>query len=181
MTVFLNLVVMSDKMSYVDVIKYIFKRLTIMLFRYFLVLRMLVFSNSLYYSIVLLFIVVYLLFFLVVNSLISTLTMIIFTIVYIGAMMILIGYVCAISPNILTSPSYRYLYFVLLPPIFLMSPHFTSYGFFSRNNFLVYFFYSSYGAILFFLIVFMLFLILLLVTSQYMAPSSGPFRSSKFS
>lgn len=151
-----------------------------MLFRYFLILRILVFSNSLYYSIVLLFIIVYLLFFLVVNSLISTLTIIMFTVVYIGAIMILIGYVCAISPNILTSPSYRYLYFLLLLPVSFISPDFSSYGFFSRNNFLVDFFYRSYGAMLFFLIVFMLFLILLLVTSQYVAPS-GPFRSSKFS
>lgn len=100
---------MSDKMNYVDVIKYIFLRLTIaMFFITLLLLRMFIFSNSLYYSIVLLLSIIIILYLLVSNSLIRTLTIIMFIIIYIGAMIILIGYVCAVSPNIITSPSFNY-------------------------------------------------------------------------
>lgn len=138
---------------------------------------MFVYSNTLFYTIALLFIIVTILFSLVINSIIQTLTILIFLIVYVGAMIILIGYICAISPNLIINISSSGLYTLLI---------FISFSFFffrkswlpSRlafdpvNNF----FYSSSGLYLFILIVLMLFITLLIVTTQYLAPK-GPFRS----
>jgi len=43
-----------------------------------------------------------------------TLMIILIVVVYIGAMIILIGYICAVSPNLITSPSFSYLRLVFL-------------------------------------------------------------------
>jgi len=40
-------------------------------------------------------------------------------IVYVGAMIILIGYICAIRPNLLVEPSYNYLGIFLIFSIFM--------------------------------------------------------------
>jgi len=48
------------------------------------------------------------------SNLISTLIIILIVVVYIGAIMILIGYICAVSPNLITTPSFSYLRFILL-------------------------------------------------------------------
>jgi len=138
---------------------------------------MFVFVNSLYYSIVLLISIIRILFFLVSNSFINTLTIIIFLIIYIGAIIVLIGYVCAVSPNIITSPSFSYLSILLLLPLLVTSPSFSYFSLNLSNYSIVDYFYRSYGFSLFFLVIFILFLILILVTSQYVIPS-GPFRST---
>ena len=87
------------------------------IFLSFLFLSIIVFVNTLYYSIVLLLIVLSSIFFLVTNHLIHTLTILILAIVYIGAMIILIGYICAIRPNIILTPLFLgvsyYLFFTL--------------------------------------------------------------------
>jgi hypothetical protein len=97
-------------------------------------------------------------------------------IVYVGAMMILIGYVCAVCPNVnfsVTPGSYS-LIFLLTPLIFLLTPlsFSTPSSYFSSFNF----FYTTLGLPIFLVVVFMLFLILLIVTSYYVSPK-GPFRS----
>ncbi len=136
------------------------------------------FVNSLYYSLSLLCFIVLVLIFLVSNIMMSSLTMIILSIVYIGAIMILIGYVCAICPNVIvvssfSSPSYA----------FVMSLFF--YLFFFGLNYplsshsdvsMVEYFYSSSGLFMFSIMIVMLFVTLLIVTSQYLTPK-GPFRS----
>nr|AGI78546.1 NADH dehydrogenase subunit 6 [Brachionus koreanus] len=149
-----------------------------MIFLSFYFLSLMVFVNTLYYSMVLLIIVLSSMFFLVSNHLMHTLTMLMLAIVYIGAMMILIGYICAISPN------------MILTPLFLGAAYYVVYGLFVNtilplNHTLVIdqsfipmtnFFYSSVGFSVFSLLVFMLFITLLMVTSQYMTPK-GPFRA----
>ena len=67
----------------------------------FLSLMMFVYVNTLYYTVSLLLIVVLLLYLLVSTSMLHTLTILMCLIVYVGAMMILIGYICAISPNLI--------------------------------------------------------------------------------
>ena len=136
------------------------------------------FVNSLYYSLSLLCFIVLVLIFLVSNRMMSSLTIIILSIVYIGAIMILIGYICAICPNVIvvssfSSPSYA----------FIMSLFF--YLFFFGLNYplpsnsdvsIVEYFYSSSGLFIFSIMIVMLFVTLLIVTSQYLTPK-GPFRS----
>lgn len=143
-----------------------------------LFLRMFAYINTLYYSIVLLVIVLSLLFILVSNMILHSLTMLILAIVYIGAMMILIGYICAICPNLILLPTsislYLYLFVVLISFIFIPLNMFIS----GNQSFtpIVSYFYTSSGMLVFYTLVFMLFITLLIVTSQYMTPK-GPFRS----
>jgi len=145
-----------------------------------LLFSMFVYANSLYYSIILLFIISLLLFMLVVNNLINSLTMLILLIVYIGAIMVLIGYICAICPNLnLSSNTFGFkrttLFLIIVslitPSMFLNS--FNSKIFILRN-----YFFNTSGALIFFLVVCLLFITLLIVTSQYLTPK-GPFRSLK--
>lgn len=142
-------------------------------------LRMFIYVNTLYYTISLLIIVIFLLYTLVSNLMLHSLTIIMFSVVYIGAIIILIGYICAICPNLILSPShfrFKFLFVFLVisyffPPFLLPS---------SNINFLpiLEFFYTYSGVLVFLTIVFMLFLTLLIVTSQYLTPK-GPFRSVK--
>lgn len=74
---------------------------------------MFVYVNTLYYTFSLLAVVVLLLYTLVSNSALHTLTMLMFLIVYVGAMIILIGYICAISPNLIVSSSFSVAYAIL--------------------------------------------------------------------
>ena len=144
----------------------------------FLFLIMFVYVNTLFYSIVLLAIVLSLLYILVSNLIMHTLTMIILAIVYIGAMIILIGYICAICPNLILAPSHIGLLFyltVILSP-FLLFP-FTSTPVFNISFIpIVNYFYSYSGLLVFITLVLILFMTLLIVTSQYITPK-GPFRS----
>jgi len=139
---------------------------------------MFVFVNSLYYTLRLLTLTVVLLAALVLSLNISVLTMIMLCIVYLGAMMVLIGYICAICPNIVTSPvtsAYSFLFiscvFFSLYFVRLTSPINSP---LSLN--MVEFFYSAQGLSVFLVVLTMLFVTLLMVTCQYLTPK-GPFRS----
>lgn len=143
-----------------------------------LFLMMFVYVNTLFYSMVLLAIVLALLYLLVSNLMMHTLTMIMLAIVYIGAIMILIGYICAICPNLILTPSHLSLgvYLVLIGVPFLLFPFRRRLVFNSSFIPIVNYFYSYSGLLVFLTLVFILFITLLMVTSQYMTPK-GPFRS----
>lgn len=140
--------------------------------------RIIVFANTLYYTISLLLIAVVVLFWLTSFGFLSSLTIVIICIVYLGAIIILIGYVCAVSPNIkLVSYHSFFTYFLLisLPVQSLVSS--TTFSFTGLKFSIVEYFYCSSGMLSFFTLIFMLFITLLIVTSQYVTPR-GPFRSS---
>lgn len=170
---------MSDKMSYVDVIKYTLNKLTIVLFIMgLLILAMFSYVNTLFYSLSLLVVVLLLLYSLVSHLMLHTLTMLILLIVYVGAIMILIGYICAVCPNIILAPKrFRYslyLFYSLFYTLFCsLDCSMNSLDLFSP---ITSYFYSLDGVLMFRTIVFMLFVTLLIVTSQYVIPK-GPFRS----
>lgn len=141
-------------------------------------LGMFVYVNTLFYSIALLVFVLGLLFTLVSNMMIHSLTILLLVIVYVGAMMILIGYICAICPNLILVPTHLsvslYVFSSLIFSLFffwLLVPVSVDL-FIPLSNY----FYSWYGGLAFVVLVFMLFLTLLIVTSQYITPK-GPFRS----
>jgi len=149
-----------------------------MLALFILLSLMCFYVNTIFYAMSLLAVVLCLLFSLVSTYCVHTLTILVLLIVYVGAMIILIGYVCAISPNLITctvapfSPIFLASSALLLTscvdPKQWLSPH--------RADFLRSFFYSSYGVVSFLTLIFILFITLLIVTSQYLAPR-GPFRS----
>ena len=165
-------------MNYVDVVKYTYYKLTIVLLLFVgLTLTLFIFKNSLYFTIILLLISISTLSSLVVLTYMSTLTAFMLVIVYVGAIIVLIGYICAISPNILLEPDYRNLsvIFLLLLFFFFLGPF--NYSEFNSTTFtLADFFYRYQGFFLFLTLVMMLFITLLIVTSQYSIPR-GPFRS----
>jgi hypothetical protein len=97
---------------------------------------------------------------------------IMFLLVYLGAVVILIGYICAVRPNMVTNPSKVFLLLGLLTPFMSSSVPPLSQTLFTPSSF----FLSSSGVSSFILIAVMLFVCLLLVSSQYSSPK-GPFRS----
>lgn len=143
-----------------------------------LFLRMFVYRNTLYYSMVLLVIVLSLLYMLVSNIILHSLTILILAIVYIGAIIILIGYICAICPNLILAPSSinLYIYTLVLFLSFIFMPLRISYSLNQSFIPIVNYFYTYSGILVFYRLVFILFITLLIVTSQYMTPK-GPFRS----
>lgn len=148
----------------------------IIVFLFVSIFSMFLFPNTIYFSLNLLLVVFTTLSFLFYSNIITSLTVLMLLIVYVGAMMILIGYVCAVCPNVnfsVTPGSYS-LIFLLTPLIFLLTPlsFSTPSSYFSSFNF----FYTTLGLPIFLVVVFMLFLILLIVTSYYVSPK-GPFRS----
>ena len=139
-------------------------------------LSLFMFKNSLYFTIALLVVSIITLAYLVLNTHLAALTGFMLVIVYVGAMIVLIGYICAVSPNLVLEPDYSY----LLASLLVVSSVFTLSKFsvcsFSTQSFtLVDFFYSAQGLFIFFTLVFMLFFTLLIVTSQYSTPQ-GPLR-----
>lgn len=149
-----------------------------LLFVLLLVSLMFIFVNSLYYTIRLLIVVLLLLASLVFTLNLSTLTIVILCIVYLGAMIILIGYICAICPNILTDPL-THQYAFLLSARVLLHLYFSKLPIPSNTPLtlsIVEFFYSRQGFSVFIVIFLMLFITLLIVTCQYLSPK-GPFRS----
>ena len=91
---------MSDKMSHIDVVEYTLKLVVVFRFVCLMVVGlMVVFNNSIFYLMSVLFMSSYILFFLVTNNVLGVLIFILIVIVYVGAMIILIGYICAVSPN----------------------------------------------------------------------------------
>lgn len=143
-----------------------------------LFIRMFVYVNTLYYRIVLLAIVLSLLYLLVSNLMLHSLTMIIVAIVYIGAMIILIGYTCAICPNLILSPSHGRLtlYIIMILTPFLLFPIYFTPIFNQVFMPITTYFYSFSGILVFLTLILILFITLLMVTSQYITPK-GPFRS----
>lgn len=142
-----------------------------------IVFSLFIFKNSLYFTIILLLISIIRLSFIVLNSFLISLTGFIIVIVYVGAMIILIGYICAVRPNLNLEPNYSNLgLFLLLFLSFIILNKFNYQQFSSRSSTLVEYFYSFQGIFIFITLVFILFLTLLIVTSQYSLPQ-GPLRS----
>ena len=141
------------------------------------VLSIFIFPNTIYYRLNLLVIVFLTLAFLFYTGCITSLTVLMLVIVYVGAIIILIGYVCAVCPNVNMSSQTAYVPFVSL--LFVISTLFfpSNQSFLPAASISIFdFFYSSYGVSVFLLLIFMLFVILLVVTSYYVSPK-GPFRS----
>lgn len=146
----------------------------------FIIRLMVVFANALFYTISLLLLSFSVLIWMVSSNYIRTLMIILIVVVYVGAIIILIGYICAVSPNLVTSPSFNYLGLVFASFIFsfLFSMTSNSVGLERfKTGTLLDFFFRDYGVVIFVVIVLMLFLTLLIVTSQYRSPQ-GPFRSN---
>jgi hypothetical protein len=143
----------------------------------FLTITLFVFKNSLYFTITLLAISMLTLASLVLNTYLRTLTAFMLVIVYVGAIIVLIGYICAISPNLVLEPDFRLVSpFVAIFFTFALFEDFKAPTFNLSTFTLVDFFYSYQGLFVFLSLVFILFLTLLMVTSQYSVPQ-GPFRS----
>lgn len=143
----------------------------------FLTMTLFIFKNSLYFTMMLLAISIITLCSLVLNTSLASLTAFMLVIVYVGAMIVLIGYICAISPNLVLEPDYSLVYvFILLFSSFFIIDSFSTPSLNSTTFTLVDFFYSYQGLFVFLSLVSILFLTLLIVTSQYSVPQ-GPFRS----
>lgn len=143
-----------------------------------LISLILVFPNSLFITFCILFVSVYRLYNLVSCGFLITLTIIMLCIVYVGAMIILIGYICAICPNLnLTSALGVFPFVILSFLISYTSPSFVYYSPFLTCMSILDYMYCGDGLYMFILIVLMLFVTLLMVTSQYLVPK-GPFRST---
>lgn len=142
-----------------------------------LVLSLFVYLNSLYFTLALLVLVVLCILYLVYLNVVSSLTAIILAIIYIGAIIVLIGYICAVSPNLNIEPNsfpkvgllFYFISFILLSPL---TPSDSIYTGLSLADH----FYSLYGVVFFLTLILILFVTLLIVTSQYLVPK-GPFRS----
>ena len=140
-------------------------------------LSMLFFPRTMYYSVLLLCFRVFFLYYLSSSFCVSVLFYLLVCIVYIGAMIILIGYICAISPNVYLEASFspRLFLCILLLAYFLFIGSVRQPISGSLASIREYF-YSSFGAMLFFVLVSFLFFTLLIVTSYYLS-RKGPFRS----
>jgi len=151
-------------------------RSSMLLFLSVSLVRMFYYANSLFYTLNLLFLVVFSLFYATAMSFVDTLLALIFLIVYVGAMLIIVGYVCAVCPNIRFNPVSSPLFgglLLLLPPLLFSGVNFSI---FCRQSSFLPFFFTFYGFHVFIVILVFLFLVLLMVTSQYSSPL-GPFRS----
>lgn len=142
-----------------------------------IVLTLFIFKNSLYFTIALLLITFVMLGYLSLYGFISFLSSFILIVVYVGAIIILIGYICAVRPNLVLEPNFNFIYlfpFLVLPSSFLSPSTFTVFS--CTTHTLADFFYSFEGLFIFSSLVLILFVTLLIVTSQYRVPR-GPFRS----
>lgn len=140
-----------------------------------LLFSMLYFVNTLYFTAILMFRVLFISIYSVYMGFISSLFSIMLIIIYVGAIIIFIGYICAISPNLLFSSSLSFTFFLF--PLFFPYIFVYSYPIFNDNVHPVTdFLYSSSGVYLFILVAVVLFLILMVVSSQFFRPQ-GPFRS----
>jgi hypothetical protein len=100
-------------------------------------------------------------------------------IVYSGAVMILIGYVSAVTPNFISSHDLsKHVMFGFFSCLVFFQVFF-KFGFFSFDFVFSYvdYFYSPSGAFILLVLLFSLLITLLIVTSQHVCPK-GPFRSS---
>ena len=153
-------------------------RLSVLLFLVISLARMFYYANSLFYTLNLLSLVVFSLFYATAMSLMDVLLSLMLLIVYVGAMLILIGYFCAVCPNMRLSPVSSLALGGLIVVFLFFFTGIRFHSFFSLSRVLG-FFVSLYGFHVFITIVVFLFLVLLIVTSQYLSPK-GPFRSTSF-
>lgn len=141
---------------------------------------MLIYCNTLFYTLSLLVISSYLLLNLLSLNLIHGLTVLVVLVVYLGAIIVLIGYVCAVSPNLLIGSSVRGFTGLALFGFFYLVALFLDPYIFSTETSLYRsvrsFFFSSFGWVPLATVLLMLFLVLLMVTAQHTLPK-GPFRS----
>ena len=136
-----------------------------------------IYKNPLFYISALLITSIISFMYLVLNSFVSTLTGLILVIIYVGAIIILIGYICAVSPNLILKRNYNYIYlWVFLLISYFITSTLTSSNFITSTLTLTDYFYSLNGLISFLIITLILFITLLIVTSQFTSPK-GPFRS----
>lgn len=145
-----------------------------------LIISIFIYKNSLFFIMSLLIIRFLVLSYIALYRYLSFLTVFILIIVYVGAIIVLIGYICAISPNLILEPDYSFFYlYLLVVSLFYI---------FNKLNFtlidltsttIVDYFYRFQGMFIFLILVLMLFVTLLIVTSQYSVPK-GPFRSINF-
>ena len=82
----------------------------------FLVFSMLIFPSTIYYVLMLLSLRLFLLYSLASNYFISVLVFTMIIVVYVGAIIILVGYICAIRPNVYFSS--RISTYLFLVPLF---------------------------------------------------------------
>jgi len=143
-----------------------------MLLMSLILLMMFIFPNSMFFTFSLILFISLSLGILTSTGALQPLIAIMFLLVYLGAVVILIGYICAVSPNIVTTPSKVFLILGFLIPLISSSMPPLSQTLFTPSSF----FLSSSGISTFILIAVMLFVCLLLVSSQYSSPK-GPFRS----
>lgn len=141
------------------------------------ILTLFFYKNSLFFIMSLLLICFMLLSFLALHSYLNFLTVFMLIIVYVGAIMVLIGYVCAISPNLVLEPDFSFIYFFLTLLLICSLYRKTYFSNLDTTTFIIVdFFYNSQGIFIFTTLVLILFVTLLIVTSQYSVPK-GPFRS----
>lgn len=135
-----------------------------------------VFPNALFYTVSLLSISLIVLIWIACSDYIRTLIFLLIVIVYVGAMIIFIGYICAVSPNLIITPRYSYLYLMILSFFIYFLTYKNSVSSSSKRGRLLDYFFRNWGVLTFILVSIMLFSTLLIVTSQYSSPQ-GPFRS----
>lgn len=148
---------------------------------------MCLFPNPLWFSVRLVILSVVVLSRLSAFTFLSSLVSFIFILVYLGAMLIVISYICAIVPNpLFLNPYASYTWLALFSGLVLAMLRLSTtsvlvsqvtclnLGF---NPLSVLF--RGECVVLFLLVVLMLFFVLLMVTTQYFAPK-GPFRSVEF-
>lgn len=133
-------------MNCVDVTNYAFKLFAVVLaLRYLIVVCLFFFVNSLFYSLAVVGVSRIIMFYMVSSSKVSLLVFIFFIIVYVGAMMIFIGYICAVCPNFVVHSKFSFKFFVLLVfrGRFIVNINFMKIEFLSKQMVLVDYFYSS--------------------------------------
>lgn len=133
--------------------------------------------STMFYRVLLLLFRLRLLYFLSSSYCVSVLFYLLVCIIYIGAMMVLIGYICAVRPNVSLEvrPSFRLTAFLMLLTV-LYATGKVNQPLTAPLSSLREYFYSSFGAPVFFILIFSLFFTLLIVTSYYLS-RKGPFRS----
>jgi hypothetical protein len=145
------------------------------------ILSLFIYKNSFYFVFSLLITTLTLFRVLAVYNSLNYLTIFMLVIVYVGAIIVLIGYICAVSPNLSLEPDYT-----LLLPLFIAFTLFYFINFFPIFNLdrvfssLVDYYYSLQGLFTFLTLVFILFVTLLIVTCPY-SVFGGPFRSISLS
>ena len=134
--------------------------------------------NSLVFVFSLLLVVLLILFNLFSLNLLGGLISLMILTVYLGAMLILISYICAVSPNIKFFIVKSYFILILISMLFSISLLMLIEPACARSfiNMSYLFFDLVRGISFLFILIFLILLILLSVTSQFLCPQ-GPFRS----